>query len=97
MPVSLQTPKTETVTKTMKDALIGNIVIDVIRKRIEIQVCFGEQKGDNFVTNRRKMVVIKGDDFTAISTKAVDAGKNIYDNIGTICYTWLAEKGQLTV
>lgn len=95
MPVNLQTPVTETITKVIKEAMISEINIDVFRKQIAISVAFGETKNNSFITNKRKQVIIKGDDFTALSTKSVDGGKNIYDNIGAICYAWLAEKGQL--
>ena len=95
MPVNLQTPVTETITKVIKEAMISEINIDVFRKQITIGVAFGETKNNSFITNKRKQVVIKGEDFTVLSAKAVDGKKNIYDNIGTICYAWLTEKGHL--
>jgi hypothetical protein len=97
MSIKLATPKTETLVKVIQDALVGEINIDVTRKRITLHVLFGKQNEKNFVTEKRKVVIIEGTDFEALAQKAVDSKKNIYDNIGTICYTWLQEKGQLTV
>jgi len=96
MPVPIQQVD-KTITKTVNQATIRNITIDVVNNKITFLVGFGYFDNENkLVTIMTKTFIAQKADFEALCSTMCTA-ESLYKNIYTTCYGWLQAKGHLNL
>ena len=89
MPINLSNPETQPAITTAKIKSInidtdGSVGIDIVK---------GYEVGGILTEIKRDRVRLSGEDFTSLATTITDSTKNLYENIKTIVYNKLIDKG----
>lgn len=89
MPINLSNPENQ---PSITVAKIKSIHIDA-DGFIGIDIVKGYEVNGIFTEIKRDRVRLSGDDFTSLANTLPDNNKNLYENIKTIAYNKLIEKG----
>lgn len=92
MPINLTNPESSPVITTAK---IKSINID-IEGSIRIEIVKGYIINGTLNELKRERLVLEGEDFVALATIIPDNSKNIYENVKSIVYSKLIEKGLIS-